>query len=277
LYVTADTADKPQRVTAAGVADTLRRQLLYGEFAGDSVLEEEVAAELGVSRTPVREAIRMLVGEGLLLKEHSRSARVFRPSLADLKDIYDIRGPLEAMAARRAAGHGGPALADELAAMLDHLAEAEPGLSYSSRHEAFHLRLTEANGSDRLTSLIRTLRAQSEPYVRLALQAADDFRQTASEQHWAIVEAVRARDGEQADALVEAHLRNSVSRVPRILSLSADERQDRLAHGSVLTAQPISEVLGENNDRFMDPHRPRPGGRRPGQRAARRRSSPDSR
>ena len=137
------------------------------------------------------------MGEGLLLKEHSRSARIFRPSLADLQDILDdIRGPLEAMAARRAAEHGGPALADELAAMLDHLSDAEPGLTYSSRHEAFHLRLTEANGSDRLTSLIRTLRAQSEPYVRLALQAADDFRQSASEQHWAIVQAIRARDGE---------------------------------------------------------------------------------
>jgi DNA-binding GntR family transcriptional regulator len=264
LYVTADTVGKPHRVTAAGVADMLRRQLLYGEFAGDSVLEEEVAAALGVSRTPVREAIRMLVGEGLLLKEHSRSARIFRPSLADLKDIYDIRGPLEAMAAKRAAGHGGPALADELAAMLDHLAEAEPGLSYSARHEAFHLRLTEANGSDRLTSLIRTLRAQSEPYVRLALQAADDFRQTASEQHWAIVEAVRTRDGEQANSLVETHLRNSVSQVPRILSLSADEGQDRFARISIQPTQPLNEIQGENYDRIMDPHRPRPPGRRPG-------------
>ena len=255
----------------------LRRQLLYGEFAADSVREEEVAAALGVSRTPVREAIQILVGEGLLLKEHSRSARIFRPSLADLQDIYDIRGPLEAMAARRAAEHGGPALADELAAMLDHLSDAEPGLTYSSRHEAFHLRLTEANGSDRLTSLIRTLRAQSEPYVRLALQAADDFRQSASEQHWAIVQAIRARDGERANSVVEAHLRNSVSRVPRILSLSADDRQDRLARISIQPAQPETEIRGENYDRIMDPHRPRPGGRRPGQPAPRRRSGPHSR
>jgi DNA-binding GntR family transcriptional regulator len=224
-------------VAAARVADMLRRQLLYGEFAGDSVREEEVAAALGVSRTPVREAIQILVGEGLLLKEHSRSARVFRPSLADLEDIYDIRGPLEAMAARRAAEHGGPALADELAAMLDHLAKADPGLTYSSRHEAFHLRLTEANGSDRLTSLIRTLRAQSEPYVRLALQAADDFRKSASQQHRAIVQAIRDRDGERANALVAAHLRDSVSRVPRILSLAADGRPGRSV---ALVSSPLS-------------------------------------
>ena len=236
LYVIPDTTGKPRRVTAARVADMLRRQLLYGEFAGDSIREEEVAAALGVSRTPVREAIQILVGEGLLLKEHSRSARVFRPSLADLQDIYDIRGPLEAMAARRAAEHGGPALADELAAMLDHLAEAEPGLTYSSRHESFHLRLVEANGSERLTSLVRTLRAQSEPYVRLALQAADDFRKSASEHHRAIVQAIRDRDGERAYSLVAAHLRDSVSRVPRILSLSAEDPQDRSAPISIQSA-----------------------------------------
>lgn len=229
---------EPRRVTAVEVAAMLRRQLLYGEFARDSVLEEEVATALGVSRTPVREAIRMLIGEGLLLKEHSHSARIFRPSLADLKDIYDIRIPLEALAARRAAEHGSPELADELGAMLDHLAKAEPGISYSSQHEAFHLRLTEANGSDRLTSLVRTLRTQSEPYVRMALQVAADFLQSASAQHREIVETIRAGDGEQAQALIERHFRDSVSQVPRILSLSADIDQDPMVH--ITGSSPLS-------------------------------------
>ena len=219
-------------LTSTEVAAVLRRQLLDGQFVGDSVREEEIAAAMGVSRTPVREAIHTLIGEGLLVKEHSRTARIFRPSLAELTDIYEIRVPLEAMAARRAAERVGPELADELTEMLERVAMAEPGFSYSSRHEQFHLRLIGANGSERLTSLIRTLRTQSEPYVRLALQADTDFRQAASIQHRAIVDAIRRHDGDEAQSLIEMHLRDSVSRIPRILSLSVDDSSTELHRAS---------------------------------------------
>src|ERR1700720_836182 len=86
--------------SAPEIADLLRRRLTNGELIGVAIREADIAQSLGVSRTPVREAIRMLIGEGLLLKERGKSARVFQPSLADLSDIYEIRTPLEALAAR---------------------------------------------------------------------------------------------------------------------------------------------------------------------------------
>jgi DNA-binding GntR family transcriptional regulator len=193
--------------------------VISGSYGGDLLREEEVAADLGLSRTPVREAIQVLVSEGLLLKEHSRSARVFRPSLDDLAEIYAIRTPLEGLAARSAAELGGPALAKELAQLLAELANAEPGLSYSLHHEAFHVRLVEARSSPRLASIIRTLRAQSEPYVRFALQASADFLEHAKRDHRQIVKAIRARDGDLAEKLVSEHLRGSMERIPRIMSL----------------------------------------------------------
>ena len=153
-----------------------RRRLTNGELIGVAIREADIAQSLGVSRTRVaREAIRMLIGEGLLLKERGKSARVFQPSLADLSDIYEIRTPLEALAARRAAKSADPGLVDELSLILDDLSEALPGANYSARHEDFHLRLIDAGGSERLAALVRTLRAQSEPYVRIALQVAPDF------------------------------------------------------------------------------------------------------
>ena len=194
--------------------------VVSGHFDGDLVREEAVAEEFGLSRTPVREAIQVLIGEGLLLKDHSRSARVFRPSLEDLRDIYAIRTPLEGLAARHAVQSGPSTLVVELGDLLGDLGRAEPGLAYSLCHEAFHVHLIEASGSDRLASIIRTLRAQSEPYVRLALQASPDFLESATRQHRRIVEVVGARDADLAERLVSEHLKESIERIPRILSLN---------------------------------------------------------
>jgi DNA-binding GntR family transcriptional regulator len=212
--------------SASEIADLLRRRLLNGELIGVAIREADIATSLGVSRTPVREAIRMLVGEGLLLKDRAKSARVFQPSLEDLSDIYEIRTPLEALAARRAAKNADQDLVDELTGILDDLAEAPPGARYSARHEDFHLRLIDAGGSRRLATLVRTLRAQSEPYVRIALQVAPDFRERAREQHRQIVAALQANDGATAERLMQRHLQDSISRVPEILALQGDPAPD---------------------------------------------------
>jgi DNA-binding GntR family transcriptional regulator len=215
--------------SASEIADHLRHRLTNGELVGVAIREAEIAQSLGVSRTPVREAIRILIGEGLLLKERSKSARVFQPSLADLSDIYEIRTPLEALAARRAAKYADQNLVDELSLILDELAEASPGANYSARHEEFHLRLIDAGGSKRLASLVRTLRAQSEPYVRIALQVAPDFRATARVQHRQIVAALQANDGATAERLMKMHLQDSIARVPEILTLQGDPRPHHFA------------------------------------------------
>jgi DNA-binding GntR family transcriptional regulator len=212
-----------KRHHTSSVVDIIRQKIVSGDFGGDLVREEALAADLGLGRTPVREAIQILIGQGLLLKEHSKSARVFRPSLADLQDIYTIRMQLEGLAARGAAESGPRELPDELDDLLRDLAKAEPGLAYSLCHEAFHVHLIQAGNSARLASIIRNLRAQSEPYVRLALQASPDFVENATRQHRHIVQAVQARDADLAEKLVSDHLRESMERIPRILSLGVTQ------------------------------------------------------
>jgi DNA-binding GntR family transcriptional regulator len=201
------------------VREAIRERVSSGDHMSEVLGEEQLASWLGVSRTPVREALGQLVAEGLLVREPARGVRVFRPSLEDLTEIYEIRAPLEALAAGMAARRADDQFIQEVAQLFADLSEASPGLQYSARHEAFHVRISQGSGRRRLETLIRTLRAQSEPYIRLALQVDEVFRRNAQAQHGLILEAIRDRDGPRAQRLVSRHLSDTMTRVPQILSL----------------------------------------------------------
>ena len=99
-------ADVPalQMTVAARVADQLRSEIRQGALdAGMPLRQNEIASRLGVSSTPVREAFQILERMGLVVREGRRGVRVFRPSMQDLVNGYEVRGALESMAARMAA------------------------------------------------------------------------------------------------------------------------------------------------------------------------------
>lgn len=202
-----------EQVTAA-----LRGEILGGRLQGGSpVREQDIAEQLGVSRTPVREAVSRLVAEGLLIKTGNRTAHVFRPSLAELLEIYEIRTPLESLAARLACTAADEAFLGRLDAAGRALDEARPGRDWSAAHEAFHLCLVAGSGRPRLEALVRTLRVQSEPYVRFALAFDADFGDRARRDHEEIVRLARARAADELEALVRRHLEATSSRVSALL------------------------------------------------------------
>ncbi|MBW0088049.1 GntR family transcriptional regulator [Pseudonocardia sp. KRD-184] len=203
---------------AEQVAAALREEILGGHLPGGApVREQEVAARLGVSRTPVREAVGRLVAEGLLIKDGNRTAHVFRPSLAELLEIYEIRTPLESLAARLACTAADEAFLDRLEAAGRALTEALPGVDWSAKHEAFHLCLVAGSGRPRLEALVRTLRAQSEPYVRFAVAFDADLGDQARRDHENIVALARARAADDMEALVRSHLAATSNRVSALL------------------------------------------------------------
>jgi DNA-binding GntR family transcriptional regulator len=169
------------------------------------VREEVWAANLSLSRTPVREAINRLVIEGLLVRD-GRTAYVFQPSIEDLLDIYDMRLALETLAARRAAERGGPALAEGLLQRFDQIKGLESNDDWFRDHEEFHNYLFAGAGSPRLSSMIQVLRAQSEPYVRFAVATDRRFRSESKSQHREMVHMVRKGDGDGIAELVYEHL-----------------------------------------------------------------------
>jgi DNA-binding GntR family transcriptional regulator len=191
--------------------------VLTGSLRGGSpVREEEWAARLSLSRTPVREAINTLVLEGLLTRQ-GRTAYVFQPSLEDLLDIYDLRLALEPIAARRAAESSDREFVEGLTKRFKAIEGLTPDGDWFADHEDFHLYLFSGSNSDRLCQIIASLRAQSEPYVRFATTVDRPFRVKSKSQHRDMVRAVRRHDGEGIVALVHEHLQRTRLEVERLL------------------------------------------------------------
>lgn len=207
------------RNAAADVVAILREEILSGRLQGGGpVREQDVAERLGVSRTPVREAVGRLVAEGLLVKDGNRTAHVFRPSLEELLEIYEIRIPLESLAARLACESPDDGFLAELRAAGRALSRARPGLNWSARHEEFHLCLARGSRRPRLVSLVHTLRVQSEPYVRFAVSVDDDLLQRAQQDHVEIVQLAVAGDARGIERVVKRHLKATAKRVSALLA-----------------------------------------------------------
>jgi DNA-binding GntR family transcriptional regulator len=210
----------------ATVAATLREEILAGKLPGGApVREHDVSKRLNVSRTPVREAVTMLVADGLLVKDDGRTAHVFRPSWSELLEIYEMRIPLESMAARMACQNADAAFDDEIAQAHTALVAAQSGPEWSACHEEFHLCLARGSRRMRLVSVLRTLRAQSEPYVRFAVTLDDDLRSSARRDHEEIVELVHARDPVGLESVVRRHLGATTKRVEALLQRTGQATQ----------------------------------------------------
>jgi len=192
------------------IHERLRGAILAGDLApGTPVIEAEVAASLGASRTPVREALRRLESEGLLEPRGLRGSVVREIKRDEVVCIYEIREALESLAARRAARSLSPAdlaeLDETVAQMRAHLDDVETFERYDTR---FHdLILSRADGA-RLQRMLSDLRADIVSWRLLSL-ANRERRALTADEHAAIVTALRARD-EKAVALATAlHIVNA--------------------------------------------------------------------
>jgi DNA-binding GntR family transcriptional regulator len=198
----------------------IRIGILDGRLTGGTRLREvQLARSLSVSRTPVREAIGRLVTEGLVIRDEFGNPWVFRPNLAELTEIYEIRISLESLAAHLAVEESASDLSESIRSHLDQLNAAKPGHEWAEKHDEFHLALYVGCGRQRLLSYIRTLRAQSEPYVRLAAQVDRTFADEADRQHEEMARLVDTRDGTAIAMLVRNHLQATLNRAPGILGL----------------------------------------------------------
>jgi DNA-binding GntR family transcriptional regulator len=202
----------------------LRELLLNGEIPPGTVISQvKLARELGVSTTPLREAMRLLQAEGLLIAEHNRRSRVAPLDPKDIDAVYASRILIEALAIRlavpRMSSDDVDALRRDLAAMRTAGDERDLA-AWEPVHRMFHRRLVA--GNEAMERIIDPVVDRSERYRRSSL-----FRSPArtweigNDEHEAIVTAVEERDPEAASVLLARHLARSALTV--LAKIAPDE------------------------------------------------------
>ncbi|GIF66619.1 GntR family transcriptional regulator [Asanoa ishikariensis] len=198
-------------MTAASdrAVDQLRDRILGGEYIpGERLGEVDLAEKLGVSRTPVREALRRLAAEGLVDITPNKGARVIDYPRQDLEKIFEIRAHVEGLAARSAAESASTAdidRLDELATVLKERSEAGDLDEVYRLNAAYHATLNGLSGSAVLISTVGHL-IHSAVLLRTLHSFDPAARQRSVNHHLEIVAALRARDPDWAEAVMRAHL-----------------------------------------------------------------------
>lgn len=202
------------------VRDQLRAMVITGELApGTRLVEDRLAASLGVSRNPVREALQALAGEGFVELLPRRGAVVARVTRQQAEDLFDVRSSLEALAARLAARNAGPAGVARLREVLGQAREAtERGELdlVAALNSDFHSTVVEIGGNDYLGLLVAPMARR----VQWVFRASAAQRGPHSwQEHEGMVLAIAAGDEEHAEALARAHVRAARA---SFLALAAD-------------------------------------------------------
>jgi DNA-binding GntR family transcriptional regulator len=208
------------------LAATIQARVLSGEFASGSRLRQEsLATEFGVSRTPVREALRKLQAAGIVQLEPHRGARVRGPSAREVREAYQVRAELEGLAAALAAGRMRDEELHRLRAAQEMFNESSERLrAWKERgadgpppdrahdewirgNDLFHLMILEAAGNNRLAAILADLH-QSFPrdLTWIVLGESSHLLDENVAQHGAVLDALERRDAEEARRRMVDHV-----------------------------------------------------------------------
>ncbi|MDB4883389.1 MAG: GntR domain protein [Gemmatimonadetes bacterium] len=227
-------ADAPHGSRPEQVYLRLRDLIVQGLLApGSRVVETEVAARLGVSRTPVREALQRLQQEGFVVgAPGAQQARLTVAPLtrADVHELLNIVGELEGLGARWAAALepvDRRALAKELRALnveFHKMGRATP-LDHSSLYEAderLHRKIVEASAGPRLFALHDSVKPQAERYIRMYISMlTSDIRASVAE-HDAIIEAIEEGKVDDAQVAVQTNWRHAADRIAKVIEVAGE-------------------------------------------------------
>ncbi|MUL41998.1 GntR family transcriptional regulator [Streptomonospora sp. PA3] len=203
------TATGRERGSGGSVAAAIREAITSGEFAPEQrLVEADLSARFGVSRSAVRSALLQLTEEGLVEREQNRGARVRAVSLEEAVEICEVRMMLEALCAAKAAERVDEEEAAELRAIgarMERLVAEGNVLGYSEANQLLHRRIRELSGQQTAGAVLERLRAQSVRHqFRLSLQPGRPG--VSLPEHLAIIDAIGSHDPDAAERAMRAHL-----------------------------------------------------------------------
>jgi DNA-binding GntR family transcriptional regulator len=197
------------------VADFIRDAIYRNELRpGEQLQQEDLAAKFGISRIPVRDALRQLQGEGLVDLYPNRGAFVSNPGVEELREVFELRILVETYALRLAVPHFSQEQMEACTSLLVQLESIGNRADWSRVDQEFHAALYAPCGQSRTLGLIENLRGVVNRYYFLYL-SPDSYGAECLKEHRAILDACRAQDASAAVAALEAHLRHSLDEVEK--------------------------------------------------------------
>lgn len=203
------------------VYESLRDAIVKQVFKpGERLMEVDLAGEMGVSRTPIREAIRKLEMEGYVVMIPRKGAYVAGLSIKDINEVFEIRGALESLAAGLAAQR---ATNEEIEEMEEKLAlgakhfESSDLLKTIEADTKFHDMVFSASKNSRLLAMVKELREQVQRF-RTTTLAVPGRMKFALDEHRRIVEAIAMRDAETARRLAMEHIESAEAALLEVIS-----------------------------------------------------------
>ncbi|MFO1337021.1 MAG: GntR family transcriptional regulator [Burkholderiaceae bacterium] len=194
------------------VAERLREQIFNRELEpGSWIDEQKLAVDYGISRTPLREALKVLAVEGLVTMKVRRGAYVTEMSAHDVQQVYRLLGLLEADAAAEVAERASDAELAELRALHDKLErQARQRDAFFATNEQFHLRLLAIAGNRWRSQIVGDLRKVMKLNRHHSLFKQGRIAESLAE-HRAVMQALEARQAEQAARLMRTHFANGLA------------------------------------------------------------------
>lgn len=191
---------------AARIAAQLRAEIMHGDIAPGSKLGQVPLAErFGVSRIPVRDALAILAGEGLVEPQANSTAVVTRMSVQELQELYDLREAIEPMATQLAIPNVGRADILFMRKQLNQMARTADAKSWLAANTEFHAAVYRKANRPRTIELIEQLRRQTDRYIFLHLESVGQTEHLRTE-HEAILAAAERGDGPLIARLTREHL-----------------------------------------------------------------------
>jgi DNA-binding GntR family transcriptional regulator len=195
------------------VADRVRNMIERGELAsGERIPERELCDTFGVSRTPLREALKVLASEGLVELLPNRGARVKQLTYKMVKDTYDLMGALEGLSGELACQRISDEGIDAICALHDEMLgfyRERKAMEYFRVNQQIHESLLNASGNDVLLEMYNNL-SQRVKRVRYSKEMSDDYWRRAVEDHEEMIVALKQRDSKRLGQILRDHLCNKL-------------------------------------------------------------------
>jgi DNA-binding GntR family transcriptional regulator len=212
MVINSEKNDVRNGISRSVLSDQVKQHILdrieSGDFLpGERLVESQLAVQLGISQAPVREAIRDLVSAGFLEREPHKGAIVRMLSDDDLREIYAIRGPLDALAAELAAPHVTDEHIETLTEIKEkmlEMARAEDFIAAARFDWQFHMLIVELAGNRLLQRIYNSL--QLSQYILISMRRSNQSLENLAGRHQAIIDALQTRDKETVRQAMLAHI-----------------------------------------------------------------------